>query len=40
MAIIFATHNPLVVKLLTILRLSFSHLKGHKFKYIVQDSVV
>ena len=36
---IYNIHNPLVVKYLTRLRIGFSHLKEHKFKYNFQDPV-
>ena len=32
-------HNPLGVKYLTRLRIGFSHLKEHKFKHKLQDSI-
>ena len=35
----FNTNNPLGLKLLTRLRIGFSHLKEHKFKHNFQDSV-
>ena len=36
---VFNVNNPLGLKLLTRLRISFSHLKEHKFKHNFQDSV-
>ena len=36
---IYIIHNPLGVKYLTRLRIGFSHLKEHKFKYNFQDSI-
>ena len=36
---LFNINNPLGVKLLTRLRIGFSHLKEHKFKHNFQDSV-
>ena len=36
---IFNINNPLRLKLLTHLRIGFSHLKEHKFKHNFQDSI-
>ena len=36
---IFQCHNPKGVKLVTILRLGLSHLRGHKFKHSFQDTL-
>ena len=36
---VFNINNPLGLKLLTRLRIGFSHLKEHKFKHSFQDSV-
>ena len=36
---IYNIHNPLGVKYLTRLRIGFSHLKEHKFKHNLQDSI-
>ena len=36
---IFRIHNPLGIKLLTRLRVGFSHLREHKFKHNFQDTL-
>ena len=37
---LFSTHDPTGVKLLTRLRLKFSHLNKHKFRHNFKDIVV
>lgn len=34
---LFAIHDPVGVKLLSILRLKFTHLNGHKFRHDFRD---
>ena len=36
---IFDIHNPLVIKLLTRLRLGLCHLRKHKFRHYIQDTL-
>ena len=38
--ILFSIHDPIGVKLLTRLRLKFSHLNEHKFRHNFKDTVV